>query len=65
VPVAIMMHELNDKGETQDTWEQVNAMKSLWTKQKSEVTKEEYKEFYTSLTFDQADQLDTIHVSIE
>lgn len=65
VPVAIMMHELNDKGEAQDTWEQVNAMKSLWTKQKSEITKEEYKEFYTSLTFDQNDQLDTIHVSIE
>lgn len=65
VPAAIMMHELNDKWEPQEALEQVNAMKSLWTRQKSEITKEEYKEFYTSLTFDQNDPLDTIHINIE
>lgn len=65
LPVAIKMAVLNEEGEPQDTLEQVNAMKSLWTKQKSEVTKEEYKEFYSSLTSDQNDPLDTIHISIE
>lgn len=65
VPAAIMMAQLNDKWEPQDTLEQINAMKSLRTRQKSEIKKEEYKEFYTSLTFDQNDPLDTIHIDIE
>lgn len=65
VPAAIMMHELDDKWVPQEKLEQVNAMKSLRTRQKSEITKEEYKDFYTSLTFDQNDPLDTIHINIE
>jgi len=45
--------------------EQVNAMRSVWSKQKSEVTKEEYNKFYTAFTFDQSEPLDTIHLHIE
>ncbi len=54
VPVPIMIWD-----------EQVNQMRSLRSKQKSEVTKEEHQEFFKSLTFDQGEPLDTIHLHIE
>jgi len=62
VPMPIMMQKSEEKKEE---YEQVNAQKSLWTKQKSEVTKEEYKEFYQSLSYDTEDPLDTIHINVE
>jgi len=39
--------------------------KAIWTKNKTEVKKEEYQEFYQSLSFDNNPPLDTIHVNIE
>ena len=46
-------------------YEQVNAMKSLWTKNKSEVKKEEYEKFYQELSFDMEPPLDIIHTNAE
>jgi molecular chaperone HtpG len=46
-------------------WEQVNETKPLWQKNKSEITKEDYKKFYEWLTYDFKDPLATIHFSTE
>ncbi len=64
VPVPIMMFEMNEDKKTKKL-EQINAMKSIRTKQKSEVSQDEYLGFYKALTFDQSEPLDTIHISIE
>lgn len=43
----------------------LNSQKALWVKAPSEVTPEEYKEFYQHLTHDHADPLKTIHYRAE
>jgi len=71
VPVPVMMMEdaKTDKdGKPTDEkreLEQVNAMQSLRTKHKKDVTAEDYKDFYQSLTFDNNDPLDVLHVHTE
>jgi len=68
VPVAVVMKEekKDDKWKVvSNDYQQVNAMQSIWTKSKADVKKGEYKEFYQSMTFDQEEPLDVIHVSIE
>ncbi len=47
------------------TVETLNSMKPLWNKRKSEVTDEEYKEFYKHLSNDWNEPLDTIHLNAE
>gem|GEM_PF-2382831 len=60
LPVPILL-----KKENSQDYEQINTQKSLRTKNKSEVSSEEYKEFYNSLTFDNQDPLDVIHLNVE
>lgn len=64
VPVPIMMPK-TDGGNVTEWYEQVNAMQSIWTKQKWSVKKEEYDEFYKTTTYSQEWPLDTIHIHIE
>lgn len=45
--------------------EPLNAMTALWKRPKSDVTDEEYNEFYTHLTHDHQGPLKTIHVAVE
>ena len=45
--------------------EQVNKVIALWREPKSSVKKEQYKEFYNFLTYDNDDPLETIHTSID
>ncbi len=47
------------------TEETLNSMKPIWNKRKSEVTDEEYKEFYKHLSHDWNEPLDTIHLNAE
>ncbi len=47
------------------TDEILNSMKPIWNKRKSEVSEEEYKEFYKHLSHDWNDPLETIHVNAE
>ena len=47
------------------TEETLNSMKPLWNKRKSEVTDEEYKEFYKHLSHDWNEPLETIHLNAE
>lgn len=64
VPVPIQMLKI-EEGKPTDTYETINQMQSLWTKQKATIKQEEYDEFYKSLTYSQEGPLDTIHIHIE
>jgi molecular chaperone HtpG len=48
-----------------DEWEAVNSASALWTRNKSEVTDEQYTEFYKNLTHDFADPLAWSHNRVE
>ncbi len=45
--------------------ETLNSMKAIWLKDKSDVTEEEYNEFYKHVTHDFGDPLKTIHYKAE
>jgi len=47
------------------TWEQINKAQALWTRGKSEVTDEEYTEFYKHLSHDFSDPLSWSHNRVE
>jgi molecular chaperone HtpG len=50
---------------TKTTEETLNSMKAIWTRPKSEVTDEEYEEFYKHVSHDFEKPLKTIHYSAE
>ncbi len=45
--------------------ETLNSMKAIWTRPKSEIKEEEYKEFYKHISHDWNDPLSHIHVQLE
>jgi molecular chaperone HtpG len=47
------------------TEETLNSMKAIWTRPKSEITEEEYEEFYKHISHDYDKPLSTIHYSAE
>ena len=47
------------------TEETLNSMKAIWTRSKSEITEEEYQEFYKHISHDYDKPLATIHYSAE
>jgi molecular chaperone HtpG len=59
--IAYPIKMKNDKDED----ETLNSQKALWLKNASEVTKEEYKEFYQHLTHDWNEPLKTVHFKAE
>ena len=50
---------------TEKVWEQANSMKAIWLKNASEVTDEEYNEFYKHITYDWTDPLFRLNVKAE
>lgn len=46
-------------------WELINQNKPIWKRNKNEITDEEYKEFYKSLTNDGSEPLQRIHFNAE
>jgi molecular chaperone HtpG len=48
-----------------DEWENVNQASSLWTRPKSDITDEQYNDFYKSLTHDNTDPLVHTHNVVE
>ncbi len=68
IGIAVMMKtdERNDEGEvTGQKWEQINKAQALWTRSKSDISDEEYKEFYKHLAHDFADPLAWSHNRVE
>ena len=64
VAVPIMMQE--ETGEDKKIeWKQLNETKAIWKKSKSEITQEEYKDFYQSVSMDFSAPLGHIHNTIE
>lgn len=45
--------------------EVLNSQKAIWLRSKSEITEEEYNEFYKHITHDYSDPLRTIHFKVE
>ena len=65
VPLPIEMREENDKGEPTAKWETVNKASALWTRPKSEISEEEYKEFYKHVGHDFVEPLAWTHNRVE
>ena len=57
--------EDDEKREVEPEWEQVNTGTALWMRSKSEVTDEEYSEFYKHIAHDFEDPLAKIHNRVE
>ena len=67
IPVYLEVVEKDDEGKEtgEKKWEQVNKAQALWTRSKSEITDEEYQEFYKHITHDYADSLIWSHNRVE
>jgi len=67
IPVYIQSNVLDDDGkESGETkWEQINKAQALWTRSKSEISDEEYREFYKHVSHDFAEPLAWSHNKVE
>ncbi|MEZ9877043.1 molecular chaperone HtpG [Vibrio breoganii] len=67
IPVSILTKVMDEEGkETDETkWEQINKAQALWTRAKSDINDEEYKEFYKHVSHDFADPLLWSHNKVE
>ncbi|EOS94308.1 heat shock protein 90 [Erwinia tracheiphila PSU-1] len=59
--------EIESRNEEDDTtsWEKINKAQALWTRNKSEISDDEYKEFYKHVSHDFADPLAWSHNRVE
>lgn len=64
LPVEIEQQEEKD-GETIVSWEKINKAQALWTRSKSEVSDDEYKEFYKHIAHDFTDPIAWSHNRVE
>ncbi|HMN02781.1 MAG TPA: molecular chaperone HtpG [Geobacter anodireducens] len=66
VPKGVNGEEIEGAGTIEKTEEEtLNSMKAIWTRSKSEVTEDEYEEFYKHVSHDFEKPLKTIHYSAE
>lgn len=66
-PIKMLKEELDDEGKPngETVLEQVNKATALWTQPKSELTDEEYNNFYQTLSHDFENPLVTLHNKVE
>ncbi|MTI12816.1 molecular chaperone HtpG [Sansalvadorimonas verongulae] len=55
----------DNKEEKAPEWETVNTAKALWTRSRSDISEDEYKEFYHHISHDYGDPLKWSHNSVE
>jgi molecular chaperone HtpG len=65
VPLPIEMREQNDEGEPTAKLEVVNKASALWTRAKSDISEDEYKEFYKHVGHDFEDPIAWTHNRVE
>lgn len=66
IPVSIWTVEKDEEGNDKPgKWEQINKAQALWTQNKSEISDDEYKEFYKHVSHDFADPLLWSHNRVE
>ncbi|HEU0051995.1 MAG TPA: molecular chaperone HtpG [Longimicrobium sp.] len=66
-PIILPAEKLEEvpEGETPEPEKPVNSMKPIWSRPPSEVTQEEYADFYRQLSHDWSEPLETIHTRSE
>ena len=70
LPIMMLQEEAptaegEEKEDKAPEWETINTAKALWTRSRSDVTEEEYKEFYKHVSHDFADPLKWSHNRVE
>ena len=65
IEMPISMYKLDDKGKKTDELEVVNKASALWKRSKSDISDEEYKEFYKSVAYDFEDPMHWLHNQVE
>ncbi len=67
LPIELQKEHHGEEADTPATpeWETVNRANALWTRSKSEISDEEYKEFYKHIAHDPADPLAWSHNKVE
>jgi molecular chaperone HtpG len=65
ISLPIMMKKLDDKGEPSDEFEAVNKASALWIRSKSEISDDEYKEFYKNVAHDYDEPMNWLHNKVE
>jgi molecular chaperone HtpG len=72
LPISMLKEEWkegkdNQPGEmvTTDTWETINKASAMWTRAKSDITQEQYDEFYKQISYDFAAPLAHSHNRVE
>jgi len=65
ISLPIFMKKCDDKGELTDELEVANKASALWTRPKSEIKDEEYKEFYKHVAHDFDEPFSWIHNKVE
>ncbi|WP_297483509.1 molecular chaperone HtpG, partial [uncultured Photobacterium sp.] len=66
IPVFIQTEEQDEEGKVTGTkWDQINKAQALWTRNKSDISDEEYKEFYNHVAHDYAEPLAWSHNRVE
>ena len=65
IPLSIRMRKMGEDGKLGDEWETVNKASALWQRSKSEISDDEYKEFYRYVSHDYGDPLSWSHNHVE
>jgi molecular chaperone HtpG len=68
IPVMMPTESMGDEEEEKEKgeeWEQVNTGTALWMRSKSDISDEEYREFYKHIAHDFEDPLEWIHNRVE
>ena len=70
IPVMMLKESMGEEEEEKEKekaeeWEQVNTGTALWMRSKSDISEEEYKEFYKHIAHDFDDPLEWIHNRVE
>ncbi|HJV63947.1 MAG TPA: molecular chaperone HtpG [Albitalea sp.] len=68
LPILMQKEEWDDEAKKQvvrDEWAPVNKAAALWTRNKNDITKEEYDEFYKHLSYDSEPPLAYTHNRVE
>ncbi|HLQ38137.1 MAG TPA: molecular chaperone HtpG [Planctomycetota bacterium] len=65
-PIRMEVEHKDDKGkDSKREWQTLNAARALWTRPKSELTKDQYLEFYKHTSHDWSDPLAWTHFKVE
>jgi molecular chaperone HtpG len=65
VSFPIRMPKLDDDGKATDEWDTVNRASALWTRAKSDISEDEYREFYKHVAHDFEDPAAWVHSHVE